>query len=49
MDQTQTDKLLKSLTGAKELSPLELNEMRFSGKKTVLTPARLRRSGEKNR
>ncbi len=36
------DKLLERLSGSRILTPLELNEIRFSGKKTVITPSRLR-------
>lgn len=42
MDNPELDKLVASMPGTKILTPLELNEMRFSGKKTVLTEARLR-------
>lgn len=40
--QTDIDHLLADLPGARTLSALELNEMRFSGRKTVITPGRLR-------
>lgn len=40
--QTDIDRLLADLPGARVLTPLELNEMRFSGRKTVITPSRLR-------
>lgn len=39
--------LIESLDGVKVLTPLELNAMRFSGKKTIITEARLRRSIKK--
>ncbi len=41
-NQTDIDHLLADLPGARTLSALELNEMRFSGRKTVITPGRLR-------
>ena len=39
---TDIDRLLADLPGARTLSALELNEVRFSGRKTVITPGRLR-------
>lgn len=41
--QTKIDQLLSQLPGARELTALELNDMRFSGRKTVITPSRLRK------
>lgn len=49
MEQTAIDKLLASLSGARVLNPLELNEMHFSGRKSVITPSRLKRSGKKQK
>ena len=43
MDKVNIDKLIATLPGASVLTPLDLNEMRFSGKKTVLTPKNLKR------
>lgn len=39
------EKLLDTLSGARELSPLELNEIRFAGRKTVITPRQLKKKG----
>lgn len=39
------EKLLDMLPGARELSPLELNEIRFAGRKTVITPRQLKKKG----
>ncbi len=39
--------LLACLPGSRALDALELNEMRFSGRKTIITPARLKRTGVK--
>ena len=45
--QTKINQLLSQLPGARELTALELNDMRFSGRKTVITPSRLRKSTAK--
>lgn len=42
--QTKIDQLLSELPGARVLTALELNDMRFSGRKTVITPSRLRKN-----
>ena len=41
--QDKIKKLLAGLPRAVEMTPLELNDMRFSGRKTVITPAELKR------
>lgn len=48
MDTKQIDSLLASLPQARQLSPLELNAIRFSGRKTIITEARLKRVARKN-
>lgn len=45
--QNKIDQLLSQLPGAWVLTALELNDMRFSGRKTVITPSRLRRHSTK--
>lgn len=47
MDTKQIDSLLASLPQARRLSPLELNAIRFSGRKTIITEARLKRVARK--
>lgn len=42
MDKAKIDMIMKKLSGARQMTALELNDMHFSGKKTVLTPERLR-------
>ncbi len=34
--------LMKVLSGATQMTPLELNEIRLGGKKTLITPGRLK-------
>lgn len=41
------DAVIASIDGATRLSPLKLNEMRFSGKRTVITERRLRNASGK--
>lgn len=41
------DAVIASVDGATRLSPLELNAMRFSGKRTVITERRLRNASKK--
>ena len=36
------EKLSEAIPGLRRLTPLEFNEVRFSGRKTVITPRRLR-------
>lgn len=40
---SKLDELLSQLPGARQLTALELNDIRFSGRKTVITPSRLRK------
>ncbi len=50
MDMQNNDKLnslLAQLPGSRALSALELNDIRFSGRKTVITPGRLKSSRRK--
>lgn len=47
MDTKQIDSLLDSLPQARRLIPLELNAIRFSGRKTIITEARLKRAARK--
>lgn len=43
MDKTNNiDNIINKLEGARKLTPLELNEIRFSVRKTVITPKKLR-------
>lgn len=42
MENNHISALLAKLRNAKQLSALELNAMRFSGKKTIITEARLK-------
>ena len=46
--QTKINQLLSQLPGTRELTALELNDMRFSGRKTVITPSRLRKGKTKS-
>lgn len=41
--QTKISQLLSQLPGARVLTPLELNDMRFFGRKTIITPSRLKK------
>lgn len=49
MDNPELDNLIASMPGTKILTPLQLNDMRFSGKKTVLTETRLRAIRKNNK
>ncbi|MBD5369828.1 MAG: hypothetical protein HDR80_01605 [Bacteroides sp.] len=44
--QDRIKKLWDGLPGARKLTPLELNEVRFAGRKTVITPRRLKKKGD---
>lgn len=44
MENDRITDLLARLTEARKLSALELNNMRFSGKKTIITEARLKKT-----
>lgn len=42
MDNPRIDNIINQLEGARKLTALELNDIRFSERKTVITPKRLR-------
>ncbi len=46
---TGLDEIIASLHDARRLSLLELNEMRFSGKRTVITERRLKNASKKKK
>ncbi len=41
--------IISSIAGARQLSALELNEMRFSGNRTVITERRLKNASPKHK